>query len=404
MEYIVITLLLAPSLIITSIEWLAFRKHEHSFVLLSAVWVIQGIIFFSLLESIVNDMKGSPYGVAGLIALYLVGYTTIIGAATYPVLALIVHRPKAWKEGTSTLLMLYAAIVFLLFIEPRLYIEHKARTNPNTHFFGEVTDIDGKPTSDARVSISNCHGEKEYVTNKNGRFEILAECPSILGIKTIYNTQTNSYCLSSWQTQSNILELASIPETSNQFLNGYNEYTNKNPFQFTCVWCKPKNYRHTRGVTKTWDVAPDGRLYTLNLTNEKPGVGAYPKITEGKNEGQLLISIFLEKIKTTNSTEWHKRSGWVLIEAQNGGVQSTQDLIVNMAPINGYSDKYYREFEDISELWEKLYFHSNSKNEFGYISISSNLMSRVGDKKLRMNANYRLNMDGERALIDIRQR
>jgi len=250
-------------------------------------------------------------------------------------------------------------------------------------FFGKVVDQSGNPLSGAKVhynAAGKFYGSGSgfgYVfSDQTGNFTIEVHGSSLTIRNIEYTDAMYVGIVEEGAGNSKMYAKGNLFWSYQRYENisnlNWSEYSADNPFVFD-VWVVDRkvseaNDKHIRWGKRAIRIAHDGRPYTLNfLTNDSK-----LQITEGVSDnGNIVISCERDSME-----ERSERNTWkVTLQAVNGGVQSTGDRYLNMAPESGYlpvmevartldQPDYRPTLHD-----QRYYFQSNNGDHYGTLFI-----------------------------------
>ena len=323
-----------------------------------------------------------------MLAVIAFGSTIIIGSAIFPILALPFYKQSKWRIG---FILFYSSIALSVVIIPIINISQKT-PEPNVSFHGIILDIDGKPTPNAEVTVSNCTEPKTFTSNEKGEFTINTFCQPNLFFNRIYDPITKSNCLLSWQLtprSAHELMIFTSGEKDTNLPSRWKNYDTSNPFIFECIWKKPvlEGDAHYR--------IDNHKTYTLNFAHTEKPLG------EEEQDGQLTLKIDVDESRYPFNTP---RYAIVTIKPIIGGIQADRKYKRSIvAPKDSYIEHYSQKFE--YQLYrpfgdEQFYFFSNNGAEYGHFKIHFNSWVH---NKFSVDISYIVNMEGSRALTSLKK-
>ena len=270
-------------------------------------------------------------------------------------------------------------------------------------FYGQVIDQFGQPVEGARVWIdiggrylAGGSGQAIGTTDANGRFSVRGEGGS-LSVGPIKHPELDDYRRRA--SNGKIKRGASF--TAYQHEEGgedllWTDYTNEeNPYVFS-VWRKTEEtITQTLYKVRSTPIgfSCDGTIYSLDL--EKP-----PK-TKRKMQGEVGGQL---RVRFNCKNKEHSRDGgdWsVELVAVDGGIQETEDVYLNEAPLLDYEPLYRLvvtqdnpAYQD--RLEKRFYFTANGGQHHGSLEIQFD--PYIDDVPIIF-LTYKLNPTGTRALL-----
>ncbi len=243
--------------------------------------------------------------------------------------------------------------------EIRQYMESQ---NVPIQFYGRVVDQDGNPVSGAHIALSvrhwtvvapsafggDGHSERfEKTTDTSGSFRLEDATGDIL---TVEDIQKEGYKLSG-----KILKFLDYSKGATGDPN--------NPIIYK-MWKKGPKESLVEG-SKLFGIIPDGRVYTLDLVRGKK--------VEGEADGDLRVSIL-----RPNGVNSRDRYQWsFIIEGVGGGLLTTDDEFMYLAPESGYKPRFQMELVPSNVTWAPLvknqfFIRSRNGQVYGHMQVEVN--------------------------------
>ncbi len=282
----------------------------------------------------------------------------------------------------------------------KLIVETINKNTFDLDFYGKVLDQYGEPVSNAKI---------KYVASKMYHFDMTASGVVKTDHLGVFNIKASGYSLT--------LYMPEHPELSDMYMSG----TAKKPFKSVGrVLLEPvghgKNTQTWRGYTndkpyiiRGWRVESFDKVIhnRMNLFVKPDGsIHTFLKKEYGKmslddgfhSDGYLLFTCVRDESRSKD-----KNGAWqVTIEAIEGGIVETTDVILNEAPLGGYQDSVTESMKGGGPYGssllkdKKYYFHAKNNAVFGSLAM---LFDPYGkEKNCRILVDYKINLDGSRNL------
>lgn len=262
-------------------------------------------------------------------------------------------------------------------------INHYVTNNNDIKLFGTAVNQFGDPLSGAKVhynvpgNMASAGSGFGYVfTDDSGNF-IIDVHGSSLTIRDIEYPDSMYVGLLEKGAGNNKMyakgnEFRNYQRSQNSDYLDWSEYDVENPFVFD-VWVVDgkeagDNDEHIRWSKTGIRIAHDGRPYTVELITDKRKL----QFTEGATEnGNIVVSCERDSMEQRSD-----RGTWkVTLQSVNGGIQSTVDRYLNLAPDTGYLPmiEIYQAVDqadyDYGLYDQRYYFKSNNGDYYGTLFI-----------------------------------
>lgn len=364
-------LLLASVLPLTLIAWGVATRHRLGWRLFFVAALVQVLAYTWLVTDLLNNVSSAAAIVLPGFIAASAGISAVLGLLVYIVLCLPLMRPPHWQRWLTGVGAVVVIAIALL-AGPRFVARSGMTTNVALH--GIVRDVDGSPVPRARVHLGKCSYVREnpVVTDREGRFQILANCRGYLVVDKIFNLLTGTECASRFRSSDHedLIVFDSLEgEPYSQSRPHWKGYPEDNPFVITCAWSVPDTIE---GHHATYDQLPaDGKVITVAAGADR----RYLSFESGEHDGLLHV-----RLTTTSDSESAPKRYELEIRPVGGGIQATEDHEpFNIAPLDGYqpaitvgigtgNSETEVGFKKTSQTY---YFHSNDRGVFGAARIST---------------------------------
>lgn len=266
--------------------------------------------------------------------------------------------------------------------------------NAPMSFFGKVLDQNNQPIPGATVRFNTRSAimigprssqtkmtEWEKVTDADGRFSLTEASGDVLCIEALEKPgyETSPKISTAYIFSGRSSEELHHPDVGN-------------PVIFR-MW-KRQGADRLATADKFYGLAPDNRIYTIDLLNHRKTEGETP-------DGDLRV-----RMKRPPQIEPRSKFPWeVTIEAVEGGLIETKDEMMNLAPEKGYAPRYELRMDPAEPDWVpqlKKQFYLFSRGKL-YTRFTVEFLPDYNDKSV-FAIKYFLNPTGSRNLeFDERQ-
>lgn len=274
-------------------------------------------------------------------------------------------------------------------------------------FYGQIVDQYGEPVTNASVGFSTGgamlapgKGIGKVSADEQGRFEIHSEGGSL----SLFNIKAPGINFS-FPVPTHIKNSRFGAHIKEMRFTGYQHNVGGNdplwtgtspekPYVFT-AWRVDKYEKILVGDLNSYQF-PDGRVYTFKLDKKK----YEERREEGSTDGHLFVSCTREPIeRVQDHVDWQ-----VTITPVDGGIQTTDDLYLNLAPETGYQPSLTIDMRkgspDYKEslINQRYFFTAKSGQVYGSLYMHIEPNAKQG-KKCRIDiTQYKVNLDGSRNL------
>ena len=316
--------------------------------------------------------------------------TGLFGLAMYPFVFFIVHGKPRQRLLAGGLTLVGALVSLLLFYTP---VAERYNLDLNVDVYGKIVDLDGTPSKTAAVHLNYCTRYKTnpVYTDRNGIFRVRAACPQQLVVTRVVKHVGDKPCLT--QTESSLSLLGGVMKFVSREQHRrepdalfWGDHDEDNPYTVACIWEPPRNRKEVRSYFR--DLVADGRVYTAVIKSRK----RIPYLTLYQDGRSGLLSLQLTKQQPEGGGP---ERGSILLRAIEGGIQPTDDRVINMAPLEGYADEAEIDLGDMqSGVVRRFYFHTYQRQGYGMIEIDY----RPDAGAYAINTHLILSWNGERVL------
>ena len=364
-------LFLVSVLPLTLVAWAVSRRHHLGWRLYFVAVFVQALACAWLMYDLITNFPSGAAIVFPGFAAAGAGIAAVLGLLVYTVACLLLMRPPHWRRWLSGVGVV-VAIAVLVVAGPRFVARSGMTTNVELH--GIVQNVDGSPTSGARIQLGGCSylRDNPVVADVEGRFEIVANCRSYLVVNTIVNPRTGTECASRFRSSDRddlIVFDSLVGEPYSQSRPHWSGYNRDNPFLVTCAWSVPDSLERHSG---TYEQLPaDGEVVTVAARTDR----RYLDFEYGELDGLLHLRL----TKAADSAGGPDRF-MLEMRAVDGGIQSTEDEEpFNVAPANGYQqtttiDIGTRNSETelgFKKTRQTFYFYASDRAVFGAVRVST---------------------------------
>lgn len=348
----------------------AFNKSWRSFWVTAALQLVFALSVPYLL--FIDTNLGSAIA-APITAAAIVGVTAVIialfGLASYPVVFLLMHRPRLWQRWVGGLLLVYTVagipVYGPLYSQLEKQYQKQQARRVTAELFGRLTDADGNPLSRATVQIDGCGYYKlnPLTTDADGRFHVAANCGNELRIRSVEHSAHKTCLLIGENSIAGELGIVFVhrgQHESTPHMPYWGNYSSDRPYHLTCVQEKPQNLKQAQGFFH--HLAADGRLHTLVLNANK-------HTTLGLHEGQRSGELYL-KLDFPATADGGSGNGKIVIQAIDGGIQPTEDNPYVLAPEDGYRPEVEFLVDGSRKRYsQSYYYHTYQRQGYGVFEI-----------------------------------
>ena len=274
--------------------------------------------------------------------------------------------------------------------------------NFSINFYGKVIDQNNLPVINAKVEYSTMglwnltNGSRGFVTtDQDGLFNVRADgnklfisMPKHPEIVDAYIPSLNEKAFPKPRKQ---IQLEAGKEVSNGS-EGWDNYSSDSPY-IVRSW-RVDSFEKVFYKRKNLFLKPDASIHTL-VQKDKYGKMI---LNEGSDpEGILNFTCVRDE-----SAYAQRNGSWqATIEAVDGGIQETQDIILNKAPIDGYQSSISVSMDGGGVYGssvlknKKYYFSAHNSHYYGSIAIT---FEPFWKKSCIINVEYKINPNGSRNL------
>ena len=175
-------------------------------------------------------------------------------------------------------------------------------------------------------------------------------------------------------------------------ISDWEEYTPDNPYVFN-TW-RVDSYENVRHGHDGYQLLPDGRIYTYDPFDSDRS----NRWHEGETDGLLRVSCERgEMERPRDFQEWR-----VTLKPIDGGIQSADDIYMNIAPVSGYQDSISVEQKLSSNNYQRSvgnsrYFITAHQGKY-YGGLRVRYRPHFRKEQCSISISYKVNMDGTRNL------
>lgn len=349
-------------IVMAGVFMIIFRKGWIALLITAALQLPFSVIF---LEVYFRDAYLPGIASVGAWA-FTIFATSLFGLAIYPFVFFILHG-KSQQRLLAGGLTLFGVLVSLqLFYEP---VAEHYNLDLDVEVYGKIVDLDGKPSSSAAVHLDYCtrYLKNPVYTDYNGIFHARAKCPQQLVVTRVVKNYGDKPCLT--RTESSLSLLGGVMKFVSREQHRrepdalyWGDHGKDNPYVVACIWDPPRNRKEVHSYFR--GLIADGRNYTAVIRTSK-GVSSLT-LYEGERSG--LLSLQLSKRQPQDGGP---ERGSMIVRALEGGIQPTDDRVINMAPLEGYVAEAEFDLGDLqSEIARRFYFHTYQRQGYGMIEIS----------------------------------
>lgn len=276
------------------------------------------------------------------------------------------------------------------------------------NFYGKVIDQNNNPVVHAKIHylmhgayLAPGSGLGDVYTDNNGLFHLSGKASTIY-LEDIIHPNIHYNPPATAENQANI-ENRLLSEGQNDPISfsALNKYTEKTPYVFK-VW-RTDIFENVKSGERFFDINSDGTIYTLDFNKETSN----EIIKKGNGGGHLRVSCNRPQMKTSRDYKDWK----IVITPVNGGIQTTKDSYMDVAPDAGYKKSFIIDMKKDSPNYktelnnQRYYFFTNNGEVYGSLFIhfephASN--SRKGKivNKCYLDMAFKINLEGTRNLAE----
>jgi hypothetical protein len=251
-------------------------------------------------------------------------------------------------------------------------------------FYGKIVDQHGVPVIGAKLIyelegkfLAPGKGFGQVTTDEAGRFEIHGEGGALNLYGMRHPKARLFYPLPSYpitaavrqSPQNESIRILGHQETKGGENLLWTDTSLDNPHVFT-AW-RVEDYEKVQSGRMVTSIISDGRVYTYDFTKKDKWGDVVSSPAEGATDGQLRMNCFHDYIRDPqDEKDWS-----ITITAVDGGIQSTDDYYLNMAPESGYqptiemgSERNSSEFTR-NMFGQRFYFTAKNGQIYGGIYL-----------------------------------
>ncbi|MCU7808798.1 MAG: Ig-like domain-containing protein [Candidatus Thiodiazotropha sp. (ex Semelilucina semeliformis)] len=270
------------------------------------------------------------------------------------------------------------------------------------NFYGQIVDQHGTPVTDAKVVFETTgaylapgKGIGFVLTDSQGRYEIHSEGGKLRLAGIVHPYATLKFApINTKSTRFKMIYGGQPREGANELL--WSDTTPENPHVFT-AW-RVEAYENVESGYMKGHIEPNGNVYTFDFDRKDKFGKLIGFAVKGAKDGHIHVTC--TRSPMADYGDW---KDWEMsITPIDGGIQSTDDYYLNLAPETGYQPsltiEQRKESTDYQPRTQNQRYYFTAKNGQIYGSLFVGMQPHAKPEICRFDVRFKINTNGSRNL------